>query len=286
MQKIEMRDPADLRLHPLTKRFIPDPDRESGEWLSFVDGLSAAGPEGVPEIFITDDGQVMEGGRRWRAAKQLGWAEIRCRIRPEEDAAALIVESLLGQRNMQRCAKVYIALTLLEPFVKSAEHRRLIHLRNGVKTLEKPLNGVLPSNLAKVPHRPKEDHSTYTLAEKFGVSAETVRRGIQVVELFEKEPEIKEVWEPRLLNGEKNLWNVLSAVAGAATDQSGRDKGVEQSTFDFYEGLFTPITEKNYHWNQLSSQRREQIVSRWTEEARKWKPELRSAIMKAIQEAK
>ena len=179
-----------MRLHRLTKKYLPEPDKQSAEWLAFVDGLSGAGPAGIPPIVITADGQIMEGGWRWRGAKQLGWSEIQTVTRPEEEAALLIVESLLGQRNMQRCAKVYIALTLLPEFVESAEQRRLEHLKNGVKTLEKQLT----SNLSP---RQEED-STRVLADKFGVSRETVRRGLEVVKLFAACPEIKVVWEPKL----------------------------------------------------------------------------------------
>lgn len=35
--KTEARDPADLRLHPLQKKYIAEPDKESAEWHSFVE---------------------------------------------------------------------------------------------------------------------------------------------------------------------------------------------------------------------------------------------------------
>lgn len=304
MNKIEIRDPQDLRLHPLQKKYIAEPDKDAPEWLSFVDGLSAAGVEGIPPIFVTHDGQIMEGGRRWRAAKQLGWPELQCQVRPAEDAAAIIVESLLGQRNLQRCVKVYIAITLLEEFVESAEHRRLLHLRNKVKTLEKPLI----SNLSK-------PESQRALAEKFGVSQPTILQAQRVQELFHnpdckellkfwskpsspKPPSIevlrveqkrwREMLEPQLLSGEKNLWNVISHIGGDLPgNQNQRDTSAAQSTFEFYETLFAPISENaaNYHWKQIPQERREEIVTKWTAEAKTWKPELRAAILEAIQNA-
>jgi hypothetical protein len=292
MTKIEIRDPQDLRLHPLQKKYIADPDKNSAEWLSFVDGQSAAGVDGIPPIFITHDGQIMEGGRRWRAAKQLGWSELQCQVRPEEDAAAIIVESLLGQRNLMRGTKVYIAITLLEEFVESAEHRRLGHLRNKVKTLEKPLNGISTAGWSKL-GRPASEDSIRVLAERFGCGRELVRQAIELRKKFDADPELKVLWEPKLFTPGKgkdapiSIGAALAGIGGAPADQSGRDQGVEQSTFGFYEKLFAPLSEKaaNYHWNRLPAEKREQIVATWTQEAKKWKPELRAAILEAIEAA-
>ena len=278
------KDPADLRLHPLHKKYLPEPDKESAEWLSFVDGQSAAGPDGIPEIFITHDGQIMEGGRRWRAAKQLAWREIRCRIRPVEDAAALIVESLLGQRNMQRCAKVYIALTLLPEFVESAEYRRLEHLRKGIKTLEKPLKAISSSNSTKSPGRPAEEDSLRSLAEKFGVGKDTVRRGLQVVELFAKNADLKAEWEPKLLAGEKNLWNVLSAVGGAGADQSKRTDGVIAAQLDFWNSPFDGLKNAAPAWTKLDEDKREEVLDAWRKTAKKLPQDLRDGMREVLDE--
>jgi hypothetical protein len=271
--KIEQRDPQDLRLHPLQKKYIAEPDKESAEWVSFVDAQSAAGPEGIPPIFITDNGQIMEGGRRWRAAKQLGWPEIGCQARPEEDAAALIVESLLGQRNLQRCVKVYIAITMLEEFVESAEHRRLLHLRNKVKTLEKPLS----SNLTK-------PDSLRALAERFGTSHESVRRAKQVQEIFSNHPDIRAEWEPKLLSGEKNLWNVLSAVGGAGADQSKRGDGVAAAQLEFWNSPFDGLKNALPAWTKLDEEKREAVLNDWRKTAKKLPQDLRDGMREVLDE--
>jgi len=271
--KPEMRDPVDLRLHPLQKKFIPEPDKDSAEWHSFVDGLSAAGVDGIPELFVTEDGQVMDGGRRWRAAKQLGWRQVRVHIRPESDAAALIVESLLGQRNMQRCAKVYIAVCLLPEFVKSAEDRRVLNLKNKVKTLEKPLT----SNLSE-----RNPEGTRAMAEKLGVSRETVRRALQVRDLFAADAELKAEWEPKLLAGEKNLWNVLSAVGGAGADQSKRDAGVVQGQMELFAETFSNLQAGAKAWKKFAPAQRNQILDAWRQTAEKLPQDLRDSMREVL----
>jgi hypothetical protein len=278
--EITLRDPVELRLHPLQKKYIPDPDKESAEWLSFVDAQSAAGPDGIPPIVVTPEGLIMEGGRRWRAAKQLGWREIRVETRPDSVAASIIVESLLGQRNMQRCAKVYIAICLLKEFVESAEARRFLHLKNGVKTLEKPLSSNSTAN-------GKKDDSLRSLAEKFGVSKDTVRRAIQVHDLFSKNPEVKAEWEPKLLCGEKNLWNVLSAIGGANTDQSNRQTGVVAAQLDFWNGNpFDGLKSAAPGWTKLDPQKRQIVLADWRTAVKKMPGDLRTAMLVILEEEK
>jgi hypothetical protein len=274
--KIEMRDPGEraLRLHPVRKQITLDSTCDKDRWNAFVDGLSGAGPKGIPPITITADGRVMDGDRRWRAAKQLGWKEIACVVRPEEEAAVLIVESLIGQRDLAPGTKVYLALTILPEFVQSFEFRRLQNLKNGVKTLEKPLTTKL-----------SDEKSSRSLAEKFGVSRETMRRVIAVRDLFAKSPDLKVEWEPKLLAGEKNLWNVLSAVGGAGADQSKRADGVEQGTFDFWTAAFTPLTERASTWNRLAADTRQKITEQWAQAAKAMPKELRKAIVEVLENA-
>ena len=271
------RDPADLRLHPLQKKYIAEPDRQSAggqsEWNSFVDGLSAAGPEGIPPIFVTHDGQIMEGGRRWRAAKQLQWEGIQCQVRPEEDAAAIIVESLLGQRNLQRCVKVYIAMTLLPEFVQSAAHRRLLNLKNHRKTLEFPMASNLPN-----------PETARALAQKFGVSKETIQRARQVCDIFKKSPDIRAEWEPKLLSGDKNLWNVLSAVGGAGADQSKRDDGVAAAQLQFWDSPFDALKNAVPAWTKLDEEKRELVLADWRKTAKKLPQDLRDGMREVLDE--
>ena len=283
MNKTELRDPADLRLHPLRKGFTALDTSEAEQWNAFVDGMSAAGPGGIPPLFITADGRVMDGARRLKAAKQLGWVEVACMVRPEEDAGELVIDTLFGQRNLTRCVKTYLAICILDEFVKSSENRRLRNLQKGLKTLEKPLNGVSSNRLSKpLGGRPEEEKSTRVLAEKFGVSRETVRRAIQVVELFAKEPELKAKWEPLLMTGEKNLWNVLSAVGGAGADQSKRTDGVVTTQLTL---AFERIGEHAEIWADLPETERQHIVSKWRATAAKIPKPLRKTIIEILQQA-
>jgi hypothetical protein len=232
--KISYRDPAPLRLHHLQKA-LPEPDKTSPEWHSFVDALSAAGPEGTPALFITREGLIMDGGRRWRAARQLQWDKLPCIERPEHEAGALIVDSLFGQRNMTRGAKVYLAIGLLPEFVKSAEQRRLENLKRGIKNGQKPL--IFPNGSNSDSETVKDlcarlgvDWKTYDQARRVRdllhdprckALAALLREGRKPVPvdgaLAALQKELRAEFEPQLLNGAKNLWNVASAIGGRLT---------------------------------------------------------------------
>lgn len=272
--KIEPRDPRELRAHPLRKKITLDAHDDAG-WNAFVDGLSAAGPDGIPPLFITQDGRILDGFRRWSGAKQLGWEQIGCIVRPEEDAAAIIVESLVGQRNMSAGTKVYCALFILREFVESTEHRRVMHLKNGVKTLEKALssNSTAPESLR-------------SLAEKFGVHHETVRRAQAVHKLFSDHAEIKAEWEPKLLSGEKNLWNVISGTAGAAPQhQAGRERGVAESQLELFEGALGTLKTTGKTWKKLDPQRQRLLAEEILETVKAWPAELRETFKLALEES-
>lgn len=222
----------------------------------------------------------MDGVRRWEAARQLQWREIACVVRPEEDAALLVVDSLFGQRNLTRCVKTYLAINILEEFIRSAEGQRLRNLKKGIKTLEKPLNRV-SSDLTATGKQPD---SLRTLAERFGVSHETIRRAKQVHDIFKQDDEIRREWEPKLLAGEKNLWNLLSAIGGAGADQSKRGKGVEESQLEFWENPWNGLKHAAPAWTRLDDDRREAVLDEWRKTAAKLPQDLRSGMREILDE--
>jgi hypothetical protein len=297
--KITYRDPVELRLHPLQKA-MPDPDKASPEWHSFVDALSAAGPEGTPPLICTREGLVMDGGRRWRAAKQLQWTAVPVIERPEHEAASLIVDSLFGQRNMTRGAKAYLALGLLGDWARSSEKRRLENLRHGVKNGQKPLIFPMPSNSASDPQ---------TIAEvcaRWGISRDTFEQARRVHDLFhdpkgrelllmfekaEKRPpagdalrllqrQLRAEFEPQLVTGEKNLWNVTSAVGGriATEDKPRADQ------LDFFGDLFSKLRHGAAKWASLPRNERARVISAWKATYTALPDDLRAEMRHVIEE--
>jgi hypothetical protein len=268
---VAYHDPFELRTHRLQK-FLPEPDRKGSEWPAFVDAMQAAGPEGIPAIFITPDKQIMDGGWRWRAAKELEWPEIKCEVQPEDRAGTLVVETLLHRKQMTRGAVVYLALRFQEDFIKSAESRRLSNLRRGTKTREIPLK----SPMSGTRHRETEgDETVVALCARWGIPRDTYYRAVEVQNLFSERADLRKELEPQLLSGEKSLWNILSAVGGNDTDQTGRALGV-------LTNALSSFLKQRELWDKLSAEQRAEMKMKWQAAAAELPGSLRKAIKEVL----
>lgn len=223
-------DPAHLRVHHLHK-VLPAIQADSVEWHAFVDAASAAGPEGLPPIYVTPEGFIMDGERRWRAARQLQWTKIGAVVRQEWEAATIIVESLLGQRSLSKGAKVYLSLPLMAEYAKAAEIRRLAALKRG-RNLQKAQNSPMP-------HSVRHRGAAGDMAERLGVGARTVEQAVQIRRIFElpaldghqfefqdgSKKTLREHFEPLILDSESpmGLGEVLKGI-GWFVDEHGKPK--------------------------------------------------------------
>ena len=265
-------DPAELRLHALQKH-IPAPDKKSSEWAAFVDSVQAGGI--LHPLIITPDKQIMDGGWRWRAARELEHTEVPCVVRSESEAAVIITESLLHRKQMTRGAAVYLALSLVKDFVSSSESRRLSNLRAGRKTREIPLFSPKSSN------SPSENIEG--LCQRWGVGHDTYNRARQLHEIFATKPDLKKLWEPRLLSGEKNLWNVLSAIGGAGADQGARDRGVITGQLELFGNTFENLRKGVSGWKRFDPQMKQIVLRDWARTVKAMPDDLREAMIEALE---
>ena len=259
-------------MHPLHKH-LPKPDVESAEWHAFVDGLSAAGPEGIPPIFLTEEGFVLDGARRLQAAKQLQWTKLAGIYRPETEAASIMVESLLGQRSLSKGAKVYLCLNLLPDYAKSAEIRRLSNLKRGTKTLEKPRN--LPNRTQYL-----SGNNADEIAAWLGCSGRLFEQAVRIRRFFDlprlaetKIPyqdgtsaTLREYFEPRILDAvhPMGLGEVLKGI-GALVDEEGNVREQfppERNSHLFYwERSWAGWAKQCSRWDALNTQEQAKAVA-------------------------
>jgi hypothetical protein len=277
--KITYRDPADLRLHPLQKN-LPEPDRQTPEWISFLDGLQSAGPHATPPLIITHNGLVMDGGRRWRAARQLQWETIPTVERPESEAAALIVDTLLGQRNLPRGTKVYLALGLLPEWAKATESRRLENLRRGVKVGQNPNVSPKYCDTTSVEKHPE---TLAQISERFGVSRDVLMRALRVRKLLDSDPALKELHEPDLMSGERSLWNVEAAIKGAATPQDKREAGVVRSQLELFGDSFENLRTCAKGWARFTPENQRHVLTAWEKTVAAMPPGLRREMLTILE---
>ena len=286
-------DPAPLRAHPL-HGFLPAPDVAGAEWHAFVDACSAAGPEGLPAILVTPEGLIMDGERRWRAAVQLQWTQIKYETRPEWEAALIMIESLLGQRCLSKGAKVYLSLPLMPEYSKQAESRRLMWLRKGVKILQKP-------NVSPLPYSIGRREASRDLAERLGVERHIVEQAISIRKYFESpelrerkfrfqdgsEKTLKEHFEPQILDGESPI-GLGACIAGIGSMVKGGDYAPPppQSRLGRLTAWWGGSVKSAALWEELSEEERKQAAAEIDKVMVEWTPGYLRQVGVALRRAK
>lgn len=208
----------------------------------------------------------MDGGRRWQAARQLHWAEISCEIRPEWEAATIIVDSLLGQRSMSKGAKAYLVLGIMKDFVKAVERRRIQNLTKGQKNLQNPLF------FPKSPEATSE--GVQELCQRLGIGRDTYFRAAKIRKFFALDhvfefqtgllKTLKQHFEPLLLDPDNpmGLGEVLKGI-GWFVDEDGNPKKQlpppDRNSHLFYFSRAWEATARQWErWGKLSESQREQ----------------------------
>lgn len=285
------RTPESLSLHPF-RAGLPAPDFKSRAWISFRDNLHAAGPDAVPPVVITEDGQVMAGVRTWLAAQQLGWPTLRTEVQPDWMAPLLFVEGLMGQRDMTRGAKVYLVRLKLADYVRASDRRRLANLRAGRTTREVEI--LVPTareeaeNDEKAQCFPMGSNSTSgtigALCERLGVDRSVWSRAGKVIALFAADPEAKQVYEPQLLDGTKNLWNVISGTEGADATK-GQERPTNSATqMELFDDAMEPLLKAVQPWEKLPPQFRNLILGKWRDAVAQMPADAREALAAILTE--
>ena len=235
---VAMRDPGTLKPHPLRRHF-PKPDKESPEWFALADSVRAGGV--LQPLLITEEGLVVDGVWRLQAAKDWQMPEVPCRVVRADDAGWIIAESLICRKQMTRGATVYLMVPIVREIVQSGVLRRLANLKNGRTTNEielKPQCFSMSSNSTL-----DNTESVRGLCARWGIGKDVFYKakavwlwlaegemtalrklhadlGLAVPaagELRQLQEDLREDFEPALLSGEKNLWNVESGIKGRLT---------------------------------------------------------------------
>jgi hypothetical protein len=242
MQKIELRDPAALKPHPLRAR-MPKRAKDSLAFKALTESIHT---HGVNEpLAITADGHIIDGLERWHAAKDWQLEAVPCLVHADEDAPRLVVESLVARKQMTRGAAVYCVIPVLSEFFGRCETRRLENLTRGKNTgAEIPKSLRKGQCFSKTTELPSEEDERDIACQKLGINRETLRQARRLWLLLNEHgadflraemgkqglnlPGVAAVEfqtrqrldiEPRLLAGELGVGHALSGMAGKASTQ-------------------------------------------------------------------
>jgi hypothetical protein len=255
--KGQLRPVASLKLHPL-QQHLPAPAERSTAWLAFVASVKQHGI--MQPLIVTNDGQIMDGGWRWRAAKELGLSEVPVVVRPEAEASALMLAALLARKLFTRGAAVYLALGLDPSVVTNAPQRRTANLA-GPKRNDCALDGTIDAT-----------------ARQWGVSPRLLDDAIRLFKIFRDDPRKKLQHEPQLLAGEAGLGAVLALAAKKIKRADVRRRQAATSALNSMNHLFGRLERCAKSWDTLDRAQRDLALIRWKSALAKLPPALLAAV--------
>lgn len=177
----------------------------SPEMLGLAEDVLAHGIHEPLVVMETDhDGEghpgyvfLIDGRHRLQAARLAGFSEVPVIYRPAEEAADIILSTLIHRRHYLKGALAYLSY----PIVASK-------LQQGAGRPKKlPTQSVI---------------SLDSLAASLGLSSDTLLQARGVHDMFRRSPSLKEEFEPRILSGEIGLGACLAGLRGKETTEGGR----------------------------------------------------------------
>lgn len=224
---IEYRDPADLHPHAATKHLHMLGDQDP-RFLALVVSIERGGFDGDKPITIDEHGRILDGRHRWRAARRLGLAQVPCIVRHTDEAATVILNSIVARKHFTKGALAFEVYPLFKQAHDAALRRHLEMLKSGRGTISDSVgNG-----------RKVED-----FAEQIGVSRDLFDQAAKVHKIFESDPDYAAEMLPRIyaepVGGEKEssrpvgLGAVIAGYAGrnATKDQPKRPEASQLELF-------------------------------------------------------
>jgi hypothetical protein len=227
--KIEIVDPASLRLHPLLQQ-IPDPDPEL--IISITCDIEDRGID-YP-LLVDEKDRVIDGRIRLGIAKAEKLPVPIKRV-ATEDAATIIVQSLLQRRHFTKSSRGYQVYPFLETMVEEARARQTRCLKQGSRS---PTVGLRENTIEEIADEAGFSRSFFFLI----ANAHTRFRGSDraVAAWDRKHPEIareireagfslnakasdrpldlRERFEPDIISGALRLDHLDKAISGKLVD--------------------------------------------------------------------
>lgn len=260
---------ADLTIHPLATKMpmlAPDaPERVAARHSIELHGL------GRQPLIINERLEIMDGRHRRDDAKRVGLLEVPCIIRPDEEAAAIIVESLLARRHYTKGARAYLAAPLLVAAAEANKAARRNLLMAGDNP-RKPLQAVFGKTESEFSQElgfsVDEAQRAKTLHVKFaGADARVAKWRAEHpdVEIADEDIEenLRARFEPLILSGEMGLGGVLQAIAGIESTR-GQSKSERSKASLFFEGMKTFQLRFGY-WETFSPEEKRQATRAFAE---------------------
>jgi hypothetical protein len=234
---IVVRDPVELRVHPLA-RGLPDWPARDARFEALLADLRERGQD--QPLLITADNQILDGRKRWRMAGPLQWPELECRVVPEQHTTQALLASLVQRKQYTKGALAYVAFPLMEPAWEEARHRKMAMLKRGTTS---------PSSIESTTGKTIE-----AFAAMLGFCRDLFFQARQIHGLFLKHPKLKAEFEPRIIEDEIGLGACLAGIAGKLGSE---DKSPQRSRkLELLIGAFATAGKRFGYWAEFDGEAR------------------------------
>jgi hypothetical protein len=284
--KHETRKLTDLTIHPFLKD-SPMLATSHPDFRNLVAAMMNSGLDDHP-VVINDSNWIMDGRHRVMAARELGWDTAPVIIKPETDALTVIYDSLVARRHMFKWQIAYSIAPVIERLIEQGVTKRVGNLIPGAvhghKNDQKPL---IPSKGADC-----TDTQTATLLlEQMGIEITAWKRVQEVRRRFDKRPDLKAQYEPRMflsftdenaisLEGVMKAIGAKDAYENAPPDLKAKRGEYDRLALDYMKKASAQLE----FWDKLGESKQKQVAEKAVETVRMWPPELKSEILKALQD--
>ena len=257
-----------LSVHPLLAS-LPALAVDSPEMLALIVSVESHGA--LRPAIINDRLEVMDDDGRslLYAATKAGLKEVPTIERPDEDAAAIVLDTLCARRHLTKSALAYLAFPLLD---KAGESRQAIRIRGLKQGKKSPL--LIQSTTGT---------SVEQIAASLGFERTYFYKAREVVHLFAAQADYKAKMEPELLSGEVSLQGVIAGWMGIQNTGQPRRRSDQ---LDLFGDVFGKL---RYHfqrtWASLEPERRQALVPQVRDTVAEMPPEVREMFAKEIRDA-
>jgi hypothetical protein len=250
-----------LLVHPLAQRIHVESDPDYPALLASVRDLGIIEPLKVTR----SDGQgespgylyVVDGNRRWKAARESMLSEVPVKEVDPKDAASIILHSLVARRHLTKGALAYVAYPILKPALAEARARQLECQKKGQTSVSASKSrSSIQSTTGSV-----ED-----IAASLGMGRDLIFMAQAIHKKFADHPGLREIWEPKIIAGEMGLGQVQQAISGkiAAIDGQTTPKGdPAQLLFEFLDMAVHRLDIKR--WQKLDPSQRADALGKFRE---------------------
>ena len=138
---------------------------------------------------------------------------------PEDEAGMIAFDTLVARKHYTAGTLAYMHVGWFETLLNETRERTNQNLKNA-KT---------PTIYRKPITRTSGKNGVEKLARERGFSDDTLRQARELHEAFRKNPELKEIWEPKLLNGEIGLGRLLEGI-GSSLATKGKKRKLKDFT--------------------------------------------------------